>query len=69
MGWGWLAGAPHYVRDLSGVAAGQAKTIVILNPEEAVVSISQLRVTYCVHNVSSLSNASHDTAHLGTNSV
>lgn len=33
-----VAGAPHFVKDLAGVSAGQARTIVVLNPEGAVVS-------------------------------
>lgn len=41
-----FVGAPHYVRDLSGVAAGQARTIVILNPEDAVVSVLASQVVY-----------------------
>ncbi len=30
-------GAPHFVKDLAGVSAGQAKTIIVLNPDKAVV--------------------------------
>lgn len=31
-------GSPHFLRDLEGVSAGQAKTIVILQPDTAKVS-------------------------------
>ena len=31
------AGAPHFVKDLASVSAGQAKTIIVLNPDKAVV--------------------------------
>ena len=34
------AGAPHFLKDLATVSAGQAKTIVVLNPDKAVVSPS-----------------------------
>ena len=30
-------GAPHFLRDLEGVSAGQAKTIIILQPDTAKV--------------------------------
>jgi len=31
-------GAPHYLRDLEGVSAGQARTVIVLQPDTAKVS-------------------------------
>ena len=41
---GWLTccsvtGAPHFLKDLCGVSAGQARTIVVLDPEKAEVRV------------------------------
>lgn len=36
------SGAPHFLKDLTTVSAGQAKTIVVLNPDKAVVSFPPL---------------------------
>lgn len=44
-----LAGAPHFVKDLASVSAGQAKTIVVLNPDKAVVSTNILSLVACLH--------------------
>lgn len=46
----WLgAGAPHFLKDLTTVSAGQAKTIVVLNPDKAVVSSSHLHLGTHTH--------------------
>lgn len=44
-----IAGAPHFVKDLASVSAGQAKTIVVLNPDKAVVSTNFLSLVACLH--------------------
>ena len=41
-GWGikvWTRqGAPHFARDLANVSAGQAKTVIVLHPDDDLVS-------------------------------
>ncbi len=39
-------GAPHFLRDLEGVSAGQAKTIIILQPDTAKVCAHISRSTH-----------------------
>lgn len=38
-------GAPHFLRDLCSVSAGQARTIVVLNPEKAVDAVKSKTAT------------------------
>ncbi|DBB16525.1 TPA: hypothetical protein ACH3X3_014790 [Trebouxia sp. C0006] len=38
-------GAPHFVKDLAGVSAGQAKTIIVLNPDKAVDAVKSKTAT------------------------
>jgi hypothetical protein len=43
-------GAPHFLRDLEGVSAGQAKTIIILQPDTAKVRpVSSVPVQFAGH--------------------
>lgn len=38
-------GAPHFVKDLASVSAGQAKTIIVLNPDKAVDAVKSKTAT------------------------